>query len=487
MPLEPDPDARLGSLCSAWPSIAPAQPRRPVYVGAKVCATCHDGKNAGQQTTRWLALEARPRLRQPGRAGGPRDRRDQRRAHRTAEVAALPGLPCHGSQRGSWEKDDTFSIRDGVQCEKCHGPGSEHVRLVACRQRANAGPKVRLPSPLGADCMKCHKDKPSHTRSSPNRPTGPIGRPRRSSLPRPCARWLIPRPEAEARGERAAAPARSMPRSSAKYTGSQACAACHDAAGEGLPVQPLAGHEACAGLCLARLARPASRSRRRRASRAIPQSSAACLKCHATAYHRPAAGAAESYSVLEGVGCESCHGAGSALLARSRDEGPVAVAPGRTSARSTSRPASSCHEQAHGKPFDYDAALEGGRPPGDGPAARDCRSGTRRRSTWPSGPGTRELYVTCEASSTVCVIDTAANRKVAEIPVGGQPTDVTFSPDGRRAYVTNRLDDSLSRRRHGGPPGRSPRSPSATSRTAFAPTARARRSTSSTRRPTTSR
>ena len=44
----------------------------------------------------------------------------------------------------------------------------------------------------------------------------------------------------------------------------------------------------------------------------------------------------------------------------------------------------------------------------------------------------------------MCVIDTATRRKIAEIAVGGEPTDVTFSPDGLRAYVTNRLDDSLS-------------------------------------------
>jgi YVTN family beta-propeller protein len=54
------------------------------------------------------------------------------------------------------------------------------------------------------------------------------------------------------------------------------------------------------------------------------------------------------------------------------------------------------------------------------------------------------LYVTCEAASSVVVVDTATRGKVAEIPVGGQPMDVTFSPDGRRAFVSNRLDDSVS-------------------------------------------
>jgi len=44
----------------------------------------------------------------------------------------------------------------------------------------------------------------------------------------------------------------------------------------------------------------------------------------------------------------------------------------------------------------------------------------------------------------VIVVDPVQRCKIAEIPVGGQPMDVTFSPDGQRAFVTNRLDDSLS-------------------------------------------
>lgn len=42
------------ALFAAGPPPANAQPRRPVYVGAKICATCHDGENMGHQTTFWL-------------------------------------------------------------------------------------------------------------------------------------------------------------------------------------------------------------------------------------------------------------------------------------------------------------------------------------------------------------------------------------------------------------------------------------------------
>jgi hypothetical protein len=48
----------------------------------------------------------------------------------------------------------------------------------------------------------------------------------------------------------------------------------------------------------------------------------------------------------------------------------------------------------------------------------------------------------CEASASVIVVDTASPTKVVEIAVGGQPND-GLHPDGRRAFVSNRLDDSV--------------------------------------------
>ncbi len=102
-----------------------------------------------------------------------------------------------------------------------------------------------------------------------------------------------------------------------------------------------------------------------------------------------------------------------------------------------------CHEQAHGKPFDFETASKLIAHPAQAPPRPDMV--TYKTPLNPAfRPGGKELYVTCESSATVCVIDTATRQKIAEFAVGGEPTDVTFSPDGSRAYVTNRLDDSLS-------------------------------------------
>jgi YVTN family beta-propeller protein len=59
-------------------------------------------------------------------------------------------------------------------------------------------------------------------------------------------------------------------------------------------------------------------------------------------------------------------------------------------------------------------------------------------------PDGREVWVACEGSGSVIIVDAASRTAVAEVAVGGQANDVTFSPDGARAYVSNRLDDSVS-------------------------------------------
>jgi YVTN family beta-propeller protein len=102
-----------------------------------------------------------------------------------------------------------------------------------------------------------------------------------------------------------------------------------------------------------------------------------------------------------------------------------------------------CHQNAHGKPFNYQEALARIAHPTQ--AARVVEDPPYKTPlNMAVSPGGREVYVTCEASNTVIVVDVASRAKVAEIPVGRQPTDVTFQPDGTRAYVSNRLDDSVS-------------------------------------------
>jgi len=55
----------------------------------------------------------------------------------------------------------------------------------------------------------------------------------------------------------------------------------------------------------------------------------------------------------------------------------------------------------------------------------------------------RRLFVTCENSGEVLVVDTGLRRVVASVKTGTNPFGVALSPDERRLYVSNRWDDNV--------------------------------------------
>ncbi|MCP4896213.1 MAG: beta-propeller fold lactonase family protein [bacterium] len=127
-----------------------------VYVGVEVCRTCHPDNVA-----QWSASP---------HAGAFTNLDDST----SEDIMRLSGtaiepfsnpvcLGCHttAADTEDWERDPTFSYEHGVQCERCHGPGSKH------RDRASgAGPGQDLRSslriPRTEDCLVCHKPKGSH-------------------------------------------------------------------------------------------------------------------------------------------------------------------------------------------------------------------------------------------------------------------------------------------------------------------------------------
>ena len=56
----------------------------------------------------------------------------------------------------------------------------------------------------------------------------------------------------------------------------------------------------------------------------------------------------------------------------------------------------------------------------------------------------RFLYVLCQESDEVRVIDAVSAKVVATVPVGHVPRGIALSPDGRRLYVTNSWSDTVS-------------------------------------------
>lgn len=125
------------------------------YVGVKKCAMCHKSESKGNQYGQWLSsahAKAYERLASP-------------EALETAKSKGITGNPqeapqcvkCHvtgyGEDAGLF--GEGFVKADGVQCETCHGAGSDYLALSVMKDRAKAV-QAGLIIPAKELCVKCH-------------------------------------------------------------------------------------------------------------------------------------------------------------------------------------------------------------------------------------------------------------------------------------------------------------------------------------------
>ena len=149
----------VGMLALLSGGTASTQEKHPVYVGVKVCASCHSDDATGNQYGVWRGTkhaQAYKALFTP-------------EAKAMAQLSGIPDPPekaliclgCHATAADvePWERDPTFSIEDGMQCERCHGPGSEYVDVM---KDPEAAKKAGLRKLTPHDCALCHYAKGSH-------------------------------------------------------------------------------------------------------------------------------------------------------------------------------------------------------------------------------------------------------------------------------------------------------------------------------------
>ncbi len=437
--------------------------KQPVYVGSRACARCHEGKAAGNQYSHWLttahskawASLATPEAKAMARLSGIPDEPE----------GAPVCLGCHATAADAekWERDAGFRIEDGVQCEKCHGPGSEYMDEKVMRD-PEASRRAGLRKFTKRDCAVCHYAKGSHVAVTrkPDLDVGKAWEALAHPVPAGGGPGAVPEPPR-------AAGASTGP----KYIGSYACGACHQGPvmGYQLSLWRLGPH----AQAYAVLATPRAAELAKKAGVLDPQASPACLKCHATGGAQGAA-LSKTHDLTEGVGCESCHGPGS-------EYAPEAVMRDQAGAvRAGLRPVTEktclvCHSSTHEKPFRFaEAKARIAHPTRPEPATAAVGKRTALAASATADletqygmaaskgakaileeleaeyknpvnlafrPDGREVWAACEASGSVIVVDAQRRVKVAEIPVGGQATDLVFSPDGAKAYVTSRRNDSV--------------------------------------------
>ncbi len=400
-----------------------------IYVGEKVCRQCHHLSGERNQFTPW-------RLSAHAKGWAALSMPESRRIAELSGVAVDPFkspicLGCHttASDVEDWERDAIFHLQDGVQCELCHGPGSEYMD-PAIMQDPEAARNAGLRMPEKADCMVCHKEKGSHMavldvkkfdyeealqRIGHAGTGGPLEMPEAESV---------------------------EPLEGPKYVGPVACASCHGQNSEGHQYSKwrFSKHAQAYAILGTEQARNIARQE---GVQGDPQQSEQCLSCHVTGYGEPAGRFTETYDMAQGVQCESCHGPGSEYMPEAIMRDPVAsrqaglITPDEDNCRG-------CHtEGIHGHAFDMDSMW----PKIDHTRWEDRRYTSVEYKTPFNLAITRDgtrLYVACEASNSLMVVNPKTKHILKEIAINEQPHYVALSPDESEAYVTNRGSDNVS-------------------------------------------
>lgn len=133
------------------------------YVGVSVCATCHKTEKSGNQLSIWSNSAHAKAL-------------ETLKSEKSKEIVTKMGmkteayespecLKCHTTGYGYATEmfDAKFKAEDGVQCESCHGAGSDYKVMKVMKNREESiknGMTNILVSDGSAEklCLTCHND-----------------------------------------------------------------------------------------------------------------------------------------------------------------------------------------------------------------------------------------------------------------------------------------------------------------------------------------
>ena len=418
----------VGGAFALVGAVAHAQEKQPVYVGALACAECHEGHGTGEQFSHWLlsshakawASLALPEAKEMARLSGITD---------VPERSPIC-LGCHATaaETEEWERVEGFRLEDGVQCEKCHGPGSEYMSVMGDPEAAMRAGLRRFTK---RDCEVCHYVKGSHA-AVHNQP--------KIDVDAAWARLSHPIPEgAPATGTLPTVDAAGALEGAPRLTGTHACGTCHRGPmmGYQYSLWRLSPH----ARAYATLATPAAlEMAKERGIDGPPQTAPACLRCHATGGEGGVA-ALESFSLTEGVGCESCHGAGSEYSPEGIMRDPIGAREAGL-LPVTKETCARCHQEVDGKPFDFAAGVAAiAHPLATTQAAVPHMNGGGGHATDASAAHTtrdipQSILEVARHSPEELPGEERREKVRASLQVEYKtPVNLAFTPDGREVFV----------------------------------------------------
>ncbi len=128
------------------------------YVGVDKCTgACHKGESKGNQLEIWKASKHAQAFKSLQTAEA--DAIAKEKGFSTPAAETPECVKCHvlGKDISASELEDTFDKTEGVQCESCHGPGSEYKKLSIMKDKEKAIANGMVVHSEGeAFCTTCH-------------------------------------------------------------------------------------------------------------------------------------------------------------------------------------------------------------------------------------------------------------------------------------------------------------------------------------------
>jgi hypothetical protein len=127
------------------------------FVGAETCGMCHKTDKQGKQLDIWKNSKHSQAFKSLQTATA--DSIAKALGHKTTAVQTDACLKCHASGYNVEKAllGEKFKIEDGVQCETCHGAGSNYKsqKVMKNKQDAIANGLV-IPDKVEEFCKSCH-------------------------------------------------------------------------------------------------------------------------------------------------------------------------------------------------------------------------------------------------------------------------------------------------------------------------------------------
>ncbi len=408
------------------------------YIGAEVCRTCHNDQSSGNQFGKWSLSKHAKSYAKLALQGSELITRLSGLSESGFKSPICLGCHTTASNTEPWQRDDSFSFDEGISCEYCHGPGSEYAKEEIMSDQ-DAAHEAGLIFPGEDVCIDCHQHKGSHRAVMVNG-TVIFQHPKKGANYFDVAA-AMKEIEHSSKGAKANSSSTDPRAKNAdkNYLGYRVCSACHNNHDSGYITShwQLSKHADSYGV----LTTPEAMAIAMQKGLEAPQYEDECLRCHSTAYFAQAeANSLTGLTVGVGVQCEGCHGPGNHYTNVKNQNAVHKNVP-----KVEEHTCLTCHNGYHGKDFNYLAAIKNiAHPKAAQAVIEEAQVTYKTPANLALNSAGTKLYVTCEASDSLIVIDTTERKVLAEIGVMNLPHGVTLSPDEKIIYVSNRGSDSVS-------------------------------------------